>query len=204
MMERIVVVLPMPLRPSSATTVPSLTSMSTPCSTWLSPYHVWMSSIAQASADHPTRGARLVRAHVDVLDGLVGADLVGSALGGDGAEVQQDDALRDPEHEIHVVSDHEHRDLLSERADAFGDVRALRRRQPAARLVQHEQIGRAGETEPHLELSLLAVGQRGHGLVALGPEVDGLEQSLGLLAQRLVTEERPKRGSGQRAYPVAR
>ena len=37
MMERIVVVLPMPLRPSRATTVPSLTSMLTPCSTWLSP-----------------------------------------------------------------------------------------------------------------------------------------------------------------------
>ena len=33
MMERMVVVLPMPLRPRSATTVPSFTSMVTPCST---------------------------------------------------------------------------------------------------------------------------------------------------------------------------
>ncbi len=33
MMERIVVVFPMPLRPRSATTVASLTSMSTPCRT---------------------------------------------------------------------------------------------------------------------------------------------------------------------------
>ena len=61
----------------------------------------------------PACGARLVRAHVDVLDGLVGADLVAGAFAGDLAEVQQDDALRHPEHEVHVVSDHEHGDLLS-------------------------------------------------------------------------------------------
>ena len=35
--ERIVVVLPMPLRPISATTSPSATSRSTPNSAWLAP-----------------------------------------------------------------------------------------------------------------------------------------------------------------------
>ena len=37
MMEFIVVVLPAPLRPSSATSSPAFTSSETPCKMWLSP-----------------------------------------------------------------------------------------------------------------------------------------------------------------------
>src|SRR5690349_16870823 len=46
MMLFMVVVLPAPLRPSNVTTSPSLTSKSTPCRIWLSPYQACRPLIA--------------------------------------------------------------------------------------------------------------------------------------------------------------
>jgi hypothetical protein len=106
-----------------------------------------------------------VRAHVDVSDHRVAADLVAGALGYDLAVVQQDDALGDAEDEVHVVSDHEDRDLRTQIADAGRDVLALFGGQAAARLVEHQQFRPTGKTEGHLQLPLLPVGQGAHDLV---------------------------------------
>src|ERR1700712_3689270 len=51
MMERNVVVLPAPLRPSSVTTSPFGTSKAMPCSTCDSPYQAWRSDTARLGLD---------------------------------------------------------------------------------------------------------------------------------------------------------
>src|SRR6185503_13386095 len=50
MMARMVVVLPAPLRPSSVTTSPALTSKFMPCRTWLSPYQPCTSRTASCAS----------------------------------------------------------------------------------------------------------------------------------------------------------
>src|SRR2546423_100736 len=50
MIERMVVVLPAPLRPKSVTTSPALTSKVIPCRTWLSPYQACTSRTASCTS----------------------------------------------------------------------------------------------------------------------------------------------------------
>src|SRR5881394_2585763 len=50
MIERMVVVLPAPLRPNRVTTSPALTSKVMPCRTWLSPYQACTSRTASCTS----------------------------------------------------------------------------------------------------------------------------------------------------------
>src|SRR3954454_8159076 len=94
MTARRVVVLPAPLRPSSATVSPSRMSRSTPCSTWLSPY--------QACRPRTSRkGTSLMLAsHVGLAHLRVLADLVVTALGEDLAPGQHRDPVAEVGHDV--------------------------------------------------------------------------------------------------------
>ena len=73
MIDFIVVVLPAPLRPSRVTTSPSPTWKSTPCSTWLSPYHAFRPFTVNIGASAMRRSRKRRR--------RIGAEIGGDHLG---------------------------------------------------------------------------------------------------------------------------
>src|SRR5579859_1984940 len=97
---RIRVVLPMPLRPSNPTVSPGAMSRSTPCSTWLEPYHAFTSR-ARRKAD----GALMRASEVRVLHVAVVAHRGRDAARDDRAVDEHRDAIGDAEDGIHVVLD---------------------------------------------------------------------------------------------------
>src|ERR1700688_1229709 len=98
MMERIVVVFPMPLRPIIATISPVRTCSDRPNSTWLRPEQVSIpstSSKGAASANSPSdmAGQRMLIAEIGALDLFIAADLRRFAGGDDAAIDQHADAV---------------------------------------------------------------------------------------------------------------
>src|SRR6476620_7824818 len=103
MIERTVVVLPMPLRPISVTICPAGIANETPNSTWLRPSVVSTfdsSSSASAIARHRLLLAEIGAAHVGV-----GADRVRLAGCDDPPIDQHGDLVGEREHRIHVMLD---------------------------------------------------------------------------------------------------
>src|SRR5262249_53031540 len=152
MIERMVVVLPMPLRPSSVTTSPRRTSRSTPNSTWLWPYLVSSPSTVSTDVSRVILFAEIGHAHAGVISNLVG----GSGRD-DAAADQHRDAVGEREHRVHVVLDQEDRVLP---LYAFQQLRHRARfldAQTRHRLVeqQHDRMG--CERHAELELPVLAV-----------------------------------------------
>src|SRR5690606_3605141 len=96
------VVLPMPLRPSSAIALPSSTESVTPSSTWAVAYET-LRSVTSSTSFPPTE--------VDGLDGRVGPDLLGGAVGERDAVVEAQHAIDELERERHVVLDEQERDV---------------------------------------------------------------------------------------------
>src|SRR5689334_10524219 len=102
--ELISVVLPVPLRPSSASTWPSASASDISGSTTASPYPArrpWMERRSGIG-----RLAEIDRPHL-----RIARDLVGRALGEQAAIDQHRDAVGEGEYEVHVVLDQEHRDV---------------------------------------------------------------------------------------------
>src|SRR5262245_35328912 len=100
-MARMVVVLPAPLAPMSATTSPSSTCRLMPCRAWMRPYSRVRSSISSSIGRHSqVRGD----------DGWVVPYLGGQALGDLLAELQHHDPVGYPHDQPHVVLDQQHRD----------------------------------------------------------------------------------------------
>src|SRR3712207_1036091 len=92
MMERSVVVLPAPLRPSRVTTSPSRTSRSTPCRMWLSPYQASSPRTSSSAAPPagPGRGRVMVIASA-MLGHSHGLGLgLGAEIGGDDIGIARD------------------------------------------------------------------------------------------------------------------
>src|ERR1700752_625476 len=98
-MARIVVVLPAPLAPSSTTTSASSTYRSTPRSTWIGPYAASRprTSSIRVTGSRSRRGAPEIRLD----DSLIVLHLGGRALGDLATEVEHDDPVGDPHHQLH-------------------------------------------------------------------------------------------------------
>src|SRR5262249_4647003 len=91
MMARIVVVLPAPLRPSSVTTSPAVTSNVMPCRIWLSPYQPCRSLTASSASG-------MAGSHVRLDDLRVLGDLRVGAFGEHLAPRQHGDAVGEVSH----------------------------------------------------------------------------------------------------------
>src|SRR5262249_5927078 len=102
MIDRMVVDLPTPLRPSRHTHSPAWTSMVTPKSTRDSPYAVWISLTSSNGAlNADLRSMPL--SEIDATHLGIRADVGGGAVGDDPPLVQHRDLLRDREDHLHVV-----------------------------------------------------------------------------------------------------
>src|SRR4051794_40387342 len=112
MIERTVVVLPMPFRPIRVTISPADTASDMPNSTWLSPYRVSMASTARRCSAM----SNLLFAKIRAANLGVGADFSGFTRGDDAAIDQHGDAIGEREHRLHVVLDQEDRQLALELA----------------------------------------------------------------------------------------
>src|SRR5258706_8520820 len=108
------VVLPTPLRPSTASEPRSGTSSATSSRITVSPYPARSPCKCSASA------MRL--AQVDVAHAAIGRDLVGAALDQHLPLHEHGDATGEAEHEVHVVLDDEDRDIAGQRAEDFEDA----------------------------------------------------------------------------------
>src|SRR5690242_3878910 len=155
MMARSVVVLPTPLRPSSVTVSPRLTSRSTPCSAWPSPYQAWRSRTA--SSGSLMLGPFMLGAHVSDAHALVLAD------GGVVAGRQHLTALHDgdPVAEIgnhsEVVLDHQHGAIFCQRADDARDHADILMAHAGHRLVEQQHLRVERQCGRDLQHALAAI-----------------------------------------------
>src|SRR6478736_2289398 len=102
--ELISVVLPVPLRPSSASTWPSASVSDMPDSTTASPYPARRLSMARRSGIGGL-------AEIDRLDLGIPGHLVGRALHQHRAVDEDGDAVGEREHQVHIVLNQQHRDV---------------------------------------------------------------------------------------------
>src|SRR6185436_12486727 len=147
MIERIAVVLPMPLRPRSETASPWFTRSENPNSTWLAPY-----AVSRSRTSSSKLVSQVGAAHV-----LVGADFGRSAACDDPAVHQHGDPVGEAEDRVHVVLDEEHGHAGADPADERDHALRFLGAHPSRRLVEQHELRPRGEREPHLERALLAV-----------------------------------------------
>src|SRR3990172_1458698 len=182
MMVRSVVVLPAPLRPRSIVSPARGTSKSTPCRMWYWPICV----LTPASESSASAMRRLLRdAKVSLLHDRRGDHRLRFAVGDQLALVQHDDAVGERAHHVHLVLDQQDR-LVALRLHLVDQVehhRNLVHAHSGGRFVEHEYIGFEREQNRHLELSLIAVRQRGGHRVALFRERDAVQEVFRLLDQ---------------------
>src|SRR5688572_12732732 len=122
------VVFPTPLRPRTASTWPSWTARCTPSRTRVPGYPPARSSIANkliGASFHRSRGGcdrtalsslvPRVDAQVGPLHELGTSDLSGSSAGDDGPQVHDRHLVGQGEHDVEIVLDEKHRDVLRQR-----------------------------------------------------------------------------------------
>src|SRR6185369_6417140 len=125
MMLRTVVVLPMPLRPSSVAVSPGRIPKLTSESTWLAPYAVC----------RPLTSRSNFVSEIGLPDFGVRAD-GGRGPGGDDAAVYEHrDAVGQPEHRVHVVLHQQHGDAAAHAGDELEHAARFLRTHPRHRLV---------------------------------------------------------------------
>src|SRR5579884_1805006 len=127
-------------------------------------------------------------AKVDLLGARVGDDLGARALDLDLAEMQYRDALGEIERDIHVVLDHDDRDLARDLPEQVLDIAPLLDRQAGERLVEQQYLRALRQRHRDFDAAPLAIG--------------GLRQR----ALREMAEPDPRqrgmRGLDQRRLPV--
>ena len=153
MIERMVVVLPAPLRPSSATSSPSRTCMRDA---------VQDVAFAVIGVDVFRDEHRVMRRLRD--RPTARADwrrFPGVALRQHGAVIQHGDPVGDAEDDVHVMLDEQHGDflVLVERADQLGHVVGLLIAHAGGRLVQQQQFRLAGERDADFHDALVAMAE---------------------------------------------
>src|SRR5262245_32563943 len=111
MMVRRSVDLPTPLRPSTARLPPFATASVMPSSTTASPQPA-RTSLSASNASAMSRPTEIDLAHA-----RVGGDFLGRTLQQNPPSDHHDDAMCKTEHDVHVVLDEQHRDLLREVGD---------------------------------------------------------------------------------------
>src|SRR5688572_33370867 len=154
MIERTVVVLPMPLRPRRLTTCDAGTSSEMPNSTWLRPYDVCRSRTSSMNRSASGFLAKVGPAHFRVRP-----DLLGQAGGDDAAVDQHRDAVGELEHRVHVVLDQDHGLAALERGEELDHALRLVDTHAGHWLVEQEQARTRGERHRYLELAMLAMRQ---------------------------------------------
>ena len=114
MIERTVVVLPMPLRPISVTISPGAMASDMPNSTWLQAVAgLDVVDLEQRGVSH---ARRLLLAEIGLAHLGIGADRLRRAGGDDAAVDQHGDAVGEREHRLHVVLDQQDGQLALELA----------------------------------------------------------------------------------------
>src|SRR5262245_41749557 len=178
----IVVDLPAPLRPSKPRSRPSRSESETPCSTWLSPYSASMSASTRASG-----------AKVDLPGTGMGHDVGPRALNDDLTEMEDRDSLGEVEGHVHVVLDHDDRDVARDARHEAQDVAALGDGQAGEGLVEQQEPRSLGERHRDLDAPALAVGGLGEGPIGEMTEADRGERLAPAGDQRVLAPELDER-----------
>src|SRR5260221_9747916 len=144
------VVLPAPLRPRSASTLPSPSANDTECSTWLSPWSASTSSRASAVA------VSLIP-KVNLTGFGIGHHFGARPFDDDPPVVQHGDAIGHVERGVHVVLDHHHCGLARHAVDQALHLRALLARQAGERLVEQQHARLLRERHGDLDAALFTV-----------------------------------------------
>src|SRR5215211_5224751 len=148
-MARMVVVLPAPLAPMSATTSPSSTCRVMPCRAWMRPYASVMLSSSSSIGRHSQVGGDHLR---------VVTHFGGRTLGDLLSELQHHDAVGNAHDQPHVVLDEQDGDApVAYRPDELEHRLLLRRVEPGGGLVQAQQRRLGGERPCDLQPALFAV-----------------------------------------------
>src|SRR5205823_7185436 len=138
------VVLPTPLRPSTASEPRSGTSSATSSRITVSPYP------ARKPVRRSASGMRRL-AEVNVAHAPICSNLLGPPLDQDLALHQHGDALREAEHEVHVVLDDQDRDVAGQGGEHLEDAPRVLRRHAGRRLVQQEDFRLEAERDRDLD-----------------------------------------------------
>src|SRR5437764_13961315 len=138
MIARNVVVLPTPLRPSSAAHSPIRSSRFTPCRMCSFPMWTWTSSsLSMAGFFHVV--LVLLAPEIGLAHALVGGD-VGRSPGGKDRALRHDrDVIGNPEYHLHVVLDDDDVDRTCKLANFFDCPLGLGRAHPAGRLIEEKK-----------------------------------------------------------------
>src|SRR5579871_1849096 len=166
MIDRRVVVLPAPLRPSSVTTSPPYTSKSMPCTMCDSPYQAFRPRTCSRGAAlesrpwmPPVPPSGMPRPHVSLYDvGILRHRLV-VAFGENLAAGQHGDAVGQRRDDGQVVLDHQHRAVGGNALDEGGDAADVFTPHALGRLVKQHHLRLEGKSCGDLERPLAAVRQ---------------------------------------------
>ena len=101
-----------------------------------------------------------------------------------------DDAAGEAEHDVHVVLDEKHGDVLRQAGDGREQLGALLARHAGGRLVEQQHLRLRRQRQRDLEQPLLAVGQLARQAVAVGRQRQRLQDGVGLLHRVGVGRER--------------
>ena len=126
------------------------------------------------------------------MDELVRPDLVGRPLDDHAAVVHHRHLLGDAERDVHVVLDHDQRQLLAEGEQQIGEELALAAGEPRARLVEHHHLRLGGERDRERDLALLAVGEVADELGKLVVDRDAAGAARARLAHLGVAREQDR------------
>src|SRR5712691_5632373 len=146
------VVLPTPFRPSTARAPRSGSSRAMSSSTTVSPYPARTSRRLSASG-------MVLLAEINLMHAPVLGDFFRRPLDQHFALHQDGDALREAEHEIHVVLDDEDRDVLGQIVQHLQDAMRFQRWHARGGLVEEQHAGFQAERDRDFDQALLAVGQ---------------------------------------------
>src|SRR5260370_1685643 len=194
MIARSVVVLPTPLRPSSATHSPLRTSRFTPWRMCSFPICTWTSS-SLSMASFLDVVLVLLSTEISLARALVGGTLWRTAGCEDRTLRHHRDIVGNPEDDLHVVLDDDDVDHPRKLADFRNRALGLAGAHSAGRLVEQKQPRVRDQRHADLEQRHIAVGQRA-GLSSRERRKPGLlEDALDLLPRAMVflaAAERPQ------------
>ena len=179
------VVLPAPLRPSSASERPSARLRSRPEKTRASPYPALKTS--RRAAQPCASVSEIGFAHAGV-----GGDFGWRAFHQQAAGDQNGNARREAKHQIHVVLDQQDRHVGGQPGQRGEHLGPLADRHAGGRFVEKQRARAARQRQRDFQQPLLAVGQRARRPVHLANQVEAPQQGLDLADERQV-------GAGARA-----
>src|SRR5262245_51233257 len=142
------VVLPTPLRPRTARLPCSSTASEMSSRTTASPYPARTPSNASS-------GSAMTRTpEVDLAYARIGGDFLGAAFDQDATADHDDDAACESEHDVHVVLDEEHGDVLGQTGDRCEQLRTFAARHAGGRLIEQQHLRFCRQRQRDLEQAL--------------------------------------------------